>query len=155
MSASAGQIWSGGEREIAKVVCTSEKILATPLQVSIIWRSCAAVYSKDVSTVLKQFDFVSGPFRIQIQAAKRGYEFHEGMWIYNKLSTTKASFISIVIVTIIVIIVILISPYHHHHQHDYLGHDHLKSLSSSSSSSMSSLLIFHVIIIINLTIIVN
>ena len=46
----------------------------------IIWRSCAAVYAEDV---LKQiFDFVSGPFRIQIQATKHSYEFYEGMWIY-------------------------------------------------------------------------
>ena len=49
------------------------------VQVPIIWRSCAAVYAEDVSTVLKQFDFVSGPFRIQIQATKHSYEFYEGM----------------------------------------------------------------------------
>ena len=35
--------------------------------------------------------------------------------LYSKLSTTKATFISIVIVTIIVIFVLLISPYHHRH----------------------------------------
>ena len=55
-------------------------MLNLEVQVSIIWRSCAAVYAEDVSTVLKQiFDFVSGPFRIQIQATKHSYEFYEGM----------------------------------------------------------------------------
>ena len=71
-----------------------------------------------VSTLLKQFYFVSGPFRIQIQATKCSYEFYEGMmWVYSKLSTTKATFISIVKVTIIIIIVLLISPYHHRRHH--------------------------------------
>ena len=59
--------------------CCRREVEPRSISVNIMWCSCAAVYVEDVSTVLKQFDFVSGPFRIQIQATKHSYEFYEGM----------------------------------------------------------------------------